>query len=276
MSSTLYAQDKKVSFSKTSHDERLNNMSTRNNSSTKIETAKIELEETMNTNLDEFKTEIKADNETSLNSVNMKLSYITFKKHLFFLWPTFWWPHSMSTPQETFKIYPCATIYQTPILHYPLKWHTSSNTKIVGRHPFWFLSILFNKQELYGIQITYSRSSLTIFLYYHPDTHTKFYKAKSKYESFCRALRVHLVKDKNIPSYKSPKSHVKLITYLNIGDYFDLIIAVLYSMSPQLGGLVPKAQDVVIYFCLGEGGNLPQFHLKTLQERSEKLYLKMK
>ena len=39
-------------------------------------------------------------------------------------------------------------------------------------------------------------------------------------------------------------------------------------MSPQLVGLGPKAQDLVIYFSLGEGEALPQFHLRYLHIRS--------
>ena len=39
-------------------------------------------------------------------------------------------------------------------------------------------------------------------------------------------------------------------------------------MIPQLGGLVPKSIDLVITFCLAEGENIPQFHLRALQIRS--------
>ena len=53
-------------------------------------------------------------------------------------------------------------------------------------------------------------------------------------------------------------------------DYgFDLIIAVVFVMSTQLGGLVPKSQDLVISFFLGEVETLPQFHLRALQIRTE-------
>ena len=40
-------------------------------------------------------------------------------------------------------------------------------------------------------------------------------------------------------------------------------------MSPQLGGLGPKYQDLVIYFLLGEIENIPQFHLRDIHTRSE-------
>ena len=40
-------------------------------------------------------------------------------------------------------------------------------------------------------------------------------------------------------------------------------------MSPQLRGIGPKAQDFVIYFSLGKGETLLQFHPKALQTRSE-------
>ena len=86
---------------------------------------------------------------------------------------------------------------------------------------------------------------------------------------FSIALRVHLVKDATISSSKAPKSHVKLVIYMNHYNGFDLLVAVVFSVSPQLGMLWPKAQDLVISFRHGEGETLPQFHLRALQIRSE-------
>ena len=82
-------------------------------------------------------------------------------------------------------------------------------------------------------------------------THYKFATARENYEAFLRALKFHLVTDETIPSYKAPKSHVKPITYTNKDNVFDPLIAVVFSMSPKLGGHGPKAQDLVIYFSLG-------------------------
>ena len=62
-----------------------------------------------------------------------------------------------------------------------------------------------------------------------------------------------LVKDNTISLSKAPKSHVKLITCMNNDNVFDLNISVVFAMSNQLGGLVPKSQDLVISICLGEG-----------------------
>ena len=56
---------------------------------------------------------------------------------------------------------------------------------------------------------------------------------------------------------------------MNIDIVFDLLISVVFAMSPQIGVLEPKSQDLVISFCLGEGENIPQFHLRALQIRSE-------
>ena len=50
---------------------------------------------------------------------------------------------------------------------------------------------------------------------------------------------------------------------------FELLIAFSFSAIPQLGGIGPKAQDLVISFCLGEGESLPYFHLRDLSIRSE-------
>ena len=56
---------------------------------------------------------------------------------------------------------------------------------------------------------------------------------------------------------------------MNGYNLFDLPIAVVFDMSPQLGGLGPKAQDLVIYFHLDEVETLPQLHLRDLRIRSE-------
>ena len=80
------------------------------------------------------------------------------------------------------------------------------------------------------------------YFFHLPDTYPKFATAKEKYEAFSILLRVHLVKDNTISSSKPPKSHVKLITYMNNDNAFDLLIAVFFAMSPQLGRLGSKAQ----------------------------------
>ena len=56
---------------------------------------------------------------------------------------------------------------------------------------------------------------------------------------------------------------------MNIDNSFDIFIAVVFSMSHQLGGLGPKYQDLVIYFRPGEGETIPQFHLRDLQAQIE-------
>ena len=40
---------------------------------------------------------------------------------------------------------------------------------------------------------------------------------------------------------------------MNNDNVFDLFIAIVFVIIPQLGGLVHKAQDLVISFNLGEG-----------------------
>ena len=56
---------------------------------------------------------------------------------------------------------------------------------------------------------------------------------------------------------------------MNNDNGFDLLIAVVFAMSPQLGLLGPKAQDLVISFRLGEGETLAQLHLRYIQIRDE-------
>ena len=50
---------------------------------------------------------------------------------------------------------------------------------------------------------------------------------------------------------------------MNNYNGFDLLIAVVFGMSPQLGGLGPISQDLVISFCISQGENIPQFHNST-------------
>ena len=60
---------------------------------------------------------------------------------------------------------------------------------------------------------------------------------------------------------------------MNNDNGFDLPIAIVFAMITQLGELEHKDQDLVIYFCLGERENLPQFHLRALDTRSENFLL---
>ena len=61
---------------------------------------------------------------------------------------------------------------------------------------------------------------------------------------------------------------------MNNDNGFDLIIAVVFAMITQQRGLGTKYKYLVVSFCLGEGENLPQFHLRALQIRDEKFLLK--
>ena len=54
---------------------------------------------------------------------------------------------------------------------------------------------------------------------------------------------------------------------------FDLLIAVVFTIKTKLVVLGPKAQYLMISFCLGEGETIPQYHLIFLQVRSEKFLL---
>ena len=46
---------------------------------------------------------------------------------------------------------------------------------------------------------------------------------------------------------------------------FDLLISVVFSMITQLGGLVPKSQDLVIPFHLGKIETLLYYYLRALK-----------
>ena len=88
------------------------------------------------------------------------------------------------------------------------------------------------------------------------ETHSKLLTAKENYEVFSRALRVHFVKYNTISLSKGPKYHIKIITYINNDNGFEINIAVVFAMSPQLGGIGPKSQKNLASFRIGEGGTL--------------------
>ena len=56
---------------------------------------------------------------------------------------------------------------------------------------------------------------------------------------------------------------------MHIDNVFDLLIAVVFAMNTQLGGLGTKYQYLVIPFFLGEVETLTCFHLKALTIRSK-------
>ena len=55
---------------------------------------------------------------------------------------------------------------------------------------------------------------------------------------------------------------------MNNDNGFDLLIAVLFAMIPQLGVLGPKAQDLVVSFFLGEVQTIPQLQISYFDIRS--------
>ena len=63
---------------------------------------------------------------------------------------------------------------------------------------------------------------------------------------------------------------------MNKNNSFDLIITVVFAMSPHIGGLGPKTKDLVIPFRLYEVETLPQFYLRALHIRSDFLLLQDK
>ena len=71
------------------------------------------------------------------------------------------------------------------------------------------------------------------------------------------------------PSHKKHQNQMSKSLYTCIVNGFYLLITIVFALSPQLGGLGPKYQDLFIPFHLGEGKTLPDFHLRDLTIRSE-------
>ena len=55
---------------------------------------------------------------------------------------------------------------------------------------------------------------------------------------------------------------------------FELLIAVVFNMIPQLGVLGPKSQELLIPSCLGEGESLTYFHLRALAIKIELILMR--
>ena len=128
----------------------------------------------------------------------------------------------MATPKITWKIFTCITIHQTFVPPEPWIRHSTSTSTIMGYHYIRIFPIPINKQQLIRSQTYKNKTALS------------------------RALKVQLIKNTTIHLSTAPKSNAKLITYMNIDNIFNLLVGVLFSMSPQLGVIWPKSQDLVI------------------------------
>ena len=60
---------------------------------------------------------------------------------------------------------------------------------------------------------------------------------------------------------------------MNNDNGFDLLIVVVFAISPQLGGIEPKDQNLVISSQPGEIETLQQFHLRSLHIRIKNFLL---
>ena len=60
---------------------------------------------------------------------------------------------------------------------------------------------------------------------------------------------------------------------MNKDNVYDLLIAVVFAIIPQLGGLGPKSQDLVISLHIGEVEIVTKFYPSAVQIRSEMFLL---
>ena len=81
-----------------------------------------------------------------------------------------------------------------------------------------------------------------------PPTHSKISTKNANYQVLYRSFIFNIVKDTTIKSSTASKSHIKLITCTNNENVFDLLVPVVFSMIPQIGGIGPKVQDFVTSF----------------------------
>ena len=98
------------------------------------------------------------------------------------------------------------------------------------------------------------------------ETETANYKATS------RSLQVHLVNVTTINSSKEPKSHVKFVTYMNNDNGFDILVSIVFYISPKLISIRTNAQNLVTSFKIIKVVPLPGFNLQNLQKETKCIY----
>ena len=81
-------------------------------------------------------------------------------------------------------------------------------------------------------------------------THPKMTTATANYHILSRSLWDNLVKDTSINYSTPPKSHVHPVIYINNDGILDILVAVVFAMITQLGGISTKEQDLVTSFQL--------------------------
>ena len=146
----------------------------------------------------------------------------------------------MAISQVTIFSFLCIKIHQTYLIHDPRRWHPYSNSDMVGYPSLFLMPILVNKKICSTYKSLRAENQNISKHFLPPDTHPKFSTAKENYESLSRSFRVSIAKDTTISSSKSLKSHVKIITYMNNDNSFNLLIDVVFSMINQLIVIVPK------------------------------------
>ena len=146
----------------------------------------------------------------------------------------------MDPSQFTRFLFPRITIHQTYIISEPRMRHPSSWDAIIS---VFFQSLLTNKRWTPYNKLKLDHHNISKFIL-PPDTHSKYAVAKENFEVFLISIRFRLVKDTTLSSSKSPKSHVKIVTYMHNENDFDVLISVVFDMSPQLGGLDPKIKNL--------------------------------
>ena len=147
----------------------------------------------------------------------------------------------MATYQVTRFSFTCFTFHQISItlLQFQKWWDAICSA--------FYKSLLLNKSWPTYKNLASDNYDITKFLL-PPDNHYKYITEKENYEAFSRALRFHLVKNTNVSSSKAPKSHIKLVTHMYYDNGFEFLFTIIFNISPQLGGLGPRDQELVIPF----------------------------
>ena len=117
------------------------------------------------------------------------------------------------------------------------------------------------------IELTMDTKNLAGFVL-PPKLNPRYQQACSIYEMMANTLRNHLVAANTIDKTVAPESYNILMANRMCRNGFDLLVAIIYGRSPQLGGKHDDAQSIVVAFNAKSGELLSEFHQRALETAS--------
>ena len=58
-----------------------------------------------------------------------------------------------------------------------------------------------------------------------------------------------------------------MATFINIDNVLDILVTIVFNISPLLGGIGKKSHELLQYLTIHAGKYLPEYHFLTLHPR---------